>query len=188
MSASPEKLVVTRIADFAVDCVTLDVNAFARRHGKAFLLHWGDLGSSRGPSDLTRTTNLIEPVEAARARKQQKPQMDFVVFSVRSTGRSPYSHFISVGRTANNDVVLTDDSVSKFHAFFKQDGERWTLQDAGSKNGTFVDEEMVLSAQIGKPTTIDAGARVRFGLVELTFLLAPDFCKFVRGVVREKQP
>jgi hypothetical protein len=187
LATTPEKHVVTRIVDFASDCATLDLASFVHRHGKAFLLHWGELGDGRKPTtDLSRTTNLIEPPKEVTGRRPARPQMDFVVIPVRWTGRSPYSHFIAVGRTANNDVVLPDDSISKFHAFFKQDEERFILQDAGSKNGTFVDDELVLAAQVGRPTELASGARVRFGTVELTFLPAAEFCKFVRGVIREK--
>ena len=50
---------------------------------------------------------------------------------------------ILVGRAANNDVVLPYPSLSKLHAFFALDGGRLTLTDAGSKNGTFVNDQPV---------------------------------------------
>src|SRR5687768_1972368 len=46
------------------------------------------------------------------------PWTDAAVFLVRATGRCAFPDFISVGRTKQNDIVIPDDSVSKFHAFF----------------------------------------------------------------------
>jgi pSer/pThr/pTyr-binding forkhead associated (FHA) protein len=45
---------------------------------------------------------------------------------------------VTVGRAANNDIVLPYDSISKFHAYFSNVGNTWTLTDAKSTNGSFV--------------------------------------------------
>ncbi|MCI0343362.1 MAG: FHA domain-containing protein [Planctomycetales bacterium] len=49
---------------------------------------------------------------------------------------------ITVGRTPNNDIVVKHGSVSKFHAYFLVDPRTFnhTLVDAGSTNGTFVND------------------------------------------------
>ena len=44
---------------------------------------------------------------------------------------------ITVGRTANNDIMLKHGSISKFHATFEE-ADRLLLRDADSKNGTSV--------------------------------------------------
>lgn len=47
-----------------------------------------------------------------------------------------------VGRVAEVDVVIERDSVSRRHArLFRDGGGMWTVQDMGSTNGTFVNEE-----------------------------------------------
>jgi hypothetical protein len=47
---------------------------------------------------------------------------------------------ITLGRTSNNDLVIPDESVSRFHGILQLDdgSGQWSLVDAGSRNGTFV--------------------------------------------------
>src|SRR5262245_47100620 len=40
-----------------------------------------------------------------------------VFFDVRKTEQNAFAHQIAIGRTANNDVAIDDNSVSRFHAF-----------------------------------------------------------------------
>src|SRR4051812_1920395 len=48
---------------------------------------------------------------------------------------------LSVGRSANNDMVLPDSFASQEHArFYPKDGQVW-LEDTGSTNGTWVNGE-----------------------------------------------
>jgi hypothetical protein len=82
-----------------------------------------------------------------------------------------------VGRAADCDVVLDDDSVSRRHALLARD-ERgfYRVCDLDSGNGTFLDGK-----EIGKePVLVPAGARLRFGEVELVF------CRPQGGVSRRK--
>jgi pSer/pThr/pTyr-binding forkhead associated (FHA) protein len=46
---------------------------------------------------------------------------------------------ITVGRTANNDIVVADESVSRFHIYFQQVDGHWQVCDAGSRNGSRLD-------------------------------------------------
>jgi predicted component of type VI protein secretion system len=45
---------------------------------------------------------------------------------------------LKVGRTPDNDVVLNDPSVSRSHLELKIDGNKVTISDLGSSNGTYV--------------------------------------------------
>jgi pSer/pThr/pTyr-binding forkhead associated (FHA) protein len=78
---------------------------------------------------------------------------------------------ITVGRTPNNDLVIDDGSVSRFHAWFgsSPDGG-WSLSDAGSKNGTFISVKRLAPR---KPHPLEGGEKVRFGSVDAWFLLPP---------------
>jgi hypothetical protein len=63
-----------------------------------------------------------------------------LVFEVRkSLGMMNAIIEVSVGRPPNNDLVIDDESVSRFHAVFKRDDRsgQWSVADAGSSNGTF---------------------------------------------------
>ena len=74
---------------------------------------------------------------------------------------------ISVGRTAENSLVIEDPSVSKFHASLMvgSDG-KLSVADIGSTNGTFVNDERIA---YGTQFRLDPGDKVRFGTVEVKF-------------------
>jgi len=70
---------------------------------------------------------------------------------------------ISVGRARNHDVVLRHPSVSKFHAWFEDDGlGGLTLTDAGSRNHTYVDDRKLGPS----PVRLPSHAKVKFGSVQ----------------------
>jgi pSer/pThr/pTyr-binding forkhead associated (FHA) protein len=54
-------------------------------------------------------------------------------------------------------------SVSRHHARIVASGDRATLEDLGSKNGTFLKGEAV-----ARPTALADGDRLRIGTVEMT--------------------
>ena len=49
-----------------------------------------------------------------------------------------FAGMITFGRVGNNDVVVDHTGVSKFHAYLRQEEQGWTVQDANSKNGSFL--------------------------------------------------
>ncbi|WP_100498912.1 FHA domain-containing protein [Geodermatophilus chilensis] len=52
---------------------------------------------------------------------------------------------VTIGRDAGNDVALIDDrAASRVHAVLERVGQAWCLQDAGSRNGTYVCGERLL--------------------------------------------
>jgi pSer/pThr/pTyr-binding forkhead associated (FHA) protein len=79
-----------------------------------------------------------------------------------------FPSMITIGRTKNNDVVLSDPRVSKFHAYFRLNAGAWELADAGSVNGTRIGD-LVLPPK-GQPQPVQFGDRLRFGDLMLTFL------------------
>ena len=65
---------------------------------------------------------------------------------------------VQIGRAGSCDVRLEDAYVSQVHArIFPRDGG-WYVEDLGSTNGTFVNEE-----RISAPAPVGAGDRVRVG-------------------------
>lgn len=54
---------------------------------------------------------------------------------------------LKIGRAPENEIVLTDDGVSRFHARLLLDNGSLWLQDAGSRNGVFVNAVRVTGHQ-----------------------------------------
>jgi hypothetical protein len=61
------------------------------------------------------------------------------VFPLRKQATNAFGMMVTVGRAANNDIVLPYDGISKFHAYFSNLGGAWVLVDAKSTNGTFIE-------------------------------------------------
>jgi pSer/pThr/pTyr-binding forkhead associated (FHA) protein len=73
----------------------------------------------------------------------------------------------SIGRDGTNDIVVTDRSVSGSHAMVQFTESEWVLTDLGSRNGTFLNGQPVVT-----PIQMREGDVVQCGAVR--FLLAID--------------
>jgi hypothetical protein len=96
--------------------------------------------------------------------------LDGAVLVVRSGGGRSGETFplsespIAIGRSPECGIFLDDVTVSRKHAVFTRDGERWRLEDQGSLNGTFVNRERVDSAALSD------GDELQIGKYRLTYL------------------
>jgi diguanylate cyclase (GGDEF)-like protein len=50
---------------------------------------------------------------------------------------------VRIGRDETNTIVLDQTSVSRFHARLFNEGQVWFVTDAGSRNGTYLNDELV---------------------------------------------
>ena len=100
------------------------------------------------------------PTEIRRMMGARKP----LVLPVRKRQQA-FPSMITVGRTANNDVVIPDVSISKFHAFFRMQGDAIELADAGSRNGTAIGQSRLPPK--GDARAVSLGDTLWFGKVEL---------------------
>jgi hypothetical protein len=71
---------------------------------------------------------------------------------------------LNVGRTDDNDVILSDPTVSRRHAAFLIANGRIELVDLGSRNGTRV---RGIALRAGESQRIAIGDDVRFGSINL---------------------
>lgn len=71
-----------------------------------------------------------------------------------------------LGADPDNDVVLQDRYVSGRHARLRWDGSAWSIEDLGSRNGTFVDRRR---CEAHMPQAVAEGATIQIG--DTTFKL-----------------
>jgi pSer/pThr/pTyr-binding forkhead associated (FHA) protein len=74
----------------------------------------------------------------------------------------------SVGRLSSADVMIDNPSISRHHAVIVVRGDTVLVRDAGSRNGTFVDEQ-----KVEQETEVPSTAEVRFGLVRAVMVRKP---------------
>ncbi len=89
-----------------------------------------------------------------------------------------FAHDVTVGRSDSNDIVIIDTSVSRFHAYFQKDrkSDRWWVVDAESKFGTEVAGVRIAP---NEPALVEDRVKVRFGQVEMTFLMPATFLAYL---------
>jgi pSer/pThr/pTyr-binding forkhead associated (FHA) protein len=75
---------------------------------------------------------------------------------------------ITLGRSAECDISLQDDTVSWKHAQFVRQVEGYFVQDVESQNGTFVNEELLTH-----PCLLKTGDVIRAGTVSLAYAALP---------------
>ncbi|HEU5098234.1 MAG TPA: FHA domain-containing protein [Roseiflexaceae bacterium] len=73
---------------------------------------------------------------------------------------------VTIGRTADNDIVLESDGVSHYHAMLMPQPDGVTLFDLGSTFGTFVDAVQALPDE---PMRLPNGARITIGRAQLRY-------------------
>src|SRR5512133_823404 len=84
---------------------------------------------------------------------------------------------LSIGRSTAAELCFPDDAgLSRQHFAFEPDGEDWTVQDLGSKNGTFVNNIPLKARLILRP-----GDRITAGHLVITY--SPDEAQAPPGVV-----
>jgi DNA-binding winged helix-turn-helix (wHTH) protein len=75
-----------------------------------------------------------------------------------------------VGRDPAASVRLLSGSISRHHAVITVDGDKATIVDLKSKNGTFVDGEPVVGERL-----LRNGMTLRFGKMEIVYRRAPAY-------------
>jgi hypothetical protein len=74
------------------------------------------------------------------------------------------SDFTSAGRHPDSDIFLDDVTVSRRHAEFYRHGDRFTVRDVGSLNGTYVNRDRIEEAELV------GGDEVQIGKFRLLFM------------------
>ncbi len=97
---------------------------------------------------------------ATETTKEQAP------FLTDPTGREHHltGETIVIGRAVENDIVITSKRVSREHARVRREGWRVMLEDLGSTNGTYLNDERVMS-----PMALHDEDRIKIGDVVFVF-------------------
>jgi hypothetical protein len=126
------------------------------------------------PEDLDITDTSRNPRNSLSLVHSQLgdrfPAMGVAIQLVRKTERNVYAH-IAVGRSDNNDVVVDQPSVSRFHSDFRTTEGAIHVRDAKSRNGTRRNGEPVGDAQGHK---VNPGDVVAFGDASFLFCLPTE--------------
>jgi hypothetical protein len=102
----------------------------------------------------TGNTGVNAPVPATAPQR-----FSLYVSKGPQTGENFYldSPHITLGRDPQSDIFLNDMTVSRCHASITIDGDKLTVHDDGSLNGTWIDGEIVEDAELKPGSVLQIG-------------------------------
>ena len=131
------------------------------------------LGDSPDPPKYVRTVHrfgywFIGEVQDDRSEAEDAtPQVRYwLVWDTRQIALNPGENIL--GRARDASIWIDAAGVSRHHARIRVEGADATLEDLGSKNGTYV-----RGRQITSPSALADGDQIRLGSVVITFRIPP---------------
>ncbi len=122
------------------------------------------------PGGSTTMTYAPEDVVDDEGEPLSELRIEGTALVVRSGGGRAGETFpldgdrVEIGRSPDAPVFLDDVTVSRSHAMLVRDDVGYTIEDAGSLNGTYVNRRRVEKAKL------EDGDEVQIGKYRLTFL------------------
>ena len=98
--------------------------------------------------------------------------MDFVVVKMadgKTIRREMDLPRIVIGRSSRSNLVVPDLSLSRVHAEIYREGDKYLVKDAGSKNGTFLNDRLVST-----PAVLRKGDKIGLGTAAVWFNSDPQ--------------
>lgn len=120
---------VRELGELVDEAFSLSEEAFSARYPYSFLV--SEVAEAQAGEASYQTM--------ASSRQRTGDAAQWKAYPVVKSSRNKFTNMITIGRTQNNDIIMEDPSVSKFHAFLQGGEGEWKLCDAGSRFGTFVD-------------------------------------------------
>jgi ABC-type multidrug transport system ATPase subunit/predicted component of type VI protein secretion system len=155
--------------------IVLDAPQISRRHARLTQTAYGwiveDLGSANGTFLHTPSSEPITRVEVGEQDILYMGSYRFPISRLRDflsdraeqrarshTALPGHKKIITIGRGADNDIVLEAAQVSRHHARLIRKGDELLLEDLGSANGTFINGQRVGRAALKADDTVSFGS------------------------------
>lgn len=74
---------------------------------------------------------------------------------------------LKIGKADDNDFVVNEPQVSRYHVHLVREGEYWLLEDVGSTNGTFVNGSQIVKKRVLFTDDIKLGSNYQLNLSEV---------------------
>jgi hypothetical protein len=136
----------------------LPLALFEERVASAWLV-W-EPGAWSVPRERGQTTIVADSGNEA-------PSAGGEALAIELAGSEPGPLQRTFGRGDTCDLVINDATLSSLHlVFMRSEGRLWTVRDAGSTNGSWLDGQALIQ---GRPVTMAPGALLKAGRVHLSF-------------------
>jgi len=127
-----------------------------------FVLDIMDIFKNADPKDLDKTQILVQPNQIVQFQQgNKKITFDAEKTSIGELLAIDSTLFLKVGRNIDNDVVLSNASISRYHCKLRQLSPiTFEIIDLDSTNGTFVDDKKLIQ---NESTIFTSNAKIRLG-------------------------
>ncbi len=121
------------------------------------------LVSLRGSA--SNDTGPIRTMVLSPKPKRQENPLERMVYSVeKRLASNSFAMWVTLGRALNNDVVVTNSAVSKFHATIERLGGKYVFRDRGSMNGSaFLKDSGRVSLVAQTPVALEDKCQIELG-------------------------
>src|SRR5262249_44203923 len=144
--------------------------------GRGFLIEESAKKVKGDSGRLTRVVQRVDLEAESRAPATDPSKRRVYRLVRRDAGDGP----VTGRRGTEADVTIENWSISNAHAPFAHGARGWTVEDAGSTNGTFVDGDRVPARS---PSPLSSSCVVRLGPeARFTFYEAKDLESYLKGL------
>src|SRR5690606_1889044 len=113
-------------------------------------------------------TSVAEMQHTSEAGSRPSDAVAYLVVRDGNTWRDVFrlipGQVTTVGRAPTNRIVLRDEVCSRNHCEIFQSGQKWTLRDLGSRNGTHIN-----NVQVAGDSELNPGDVIQIGNCDLGF-------------------
>jgi hypothetical protein len=160
----PGKIKYKNLAHYLSSISGLPSTAFTETYPDGFLVEKSQRSLDKEVIFQFSTKSFDDP-EVLEAQKQGVTLGDILearVIEIRERKEGTTPSQISIGRAAQNDIILYNKMVSKSHAYLEvpETGGTCSVVDVGSKNGTLLNGDEIAPNQ---PYKLEDGDEISFG-------------------------
>jgi hypothetical protein len=160
----PGKIRYKNLAHYLSTTSSVPPKAFSEMHPDGFLVEKTQKSMDKEVI-FQFSTKSFDDEEVLRAQKQGVVLGDLLearVIEIKERKESTSPSHVTIGRAAQNDIILYNKMVSKDHAYLEipEKGGNCSLVDIGSKNGTLLNGEEVTP---NKTYPLRDGDEISFG-------------------------
>jgi hypothetical protein len=169
----------SNIADYLAELQRLGPEVFLVTYPHPVLVHrFAPRAAAPPPVDRFRTDLLSRPTRMAVV-DGGPGDLEVSVHAIKKRPGNLYDDAVMLGRAPSNDIVLPYTDLSKLHAYFGRapDGG-WFVADAGSTNGTWLDEAQLAANQ---PAPLGERTELAFGESPFEAFTARAFAGWLRA-------
>jgi transcriptional regulator with GAF, ATPase, and Fis domain len=109
------------------------------------------------PKDLESSTQLLQVEETKEVISLRKCQLQVIQGPDKDKKIDLERGPLRIGKKEDNDLVLSDNTISRRHLVIEQSGDGFILKDLGSTNGTFINGLRVKEAYLSPGDLISLG-------------------------------